>query len=96
MILVIQPVRKAQQNLVFQKAVTLKLTETERKRFTFITYSSKSVGLPNFTEIQGGHVNCCVDLNEIPSINFAPYTAKLKIGTEQFAQCQNNPRIISS
>jgi hypothetical protein len=33
-----------------------------RKNFMFITYSSDSAGLQNFTEIQGGHVNCCVDL----------------------------------
>jgi hypothetical protein len=62
MILVFQPERRAQGNLIFRNAVTLKLTEIGRKRFIFIIYSSNSVGLQNFTEIQGGRVNCSVDL----------------------------------
>jgi hypothetical protein len=42
MILVMQPVRKVQENLVFQKVVSLKLNETGRKCFIFIAYSSNS------------------------------------------------------
>jgi hypothetical protein len=54
--------KKKEENTVLQHVVTSKLTNTGMKNFIFITYSSDSVGLQNFTEIKGGHVNCCVDL----------------------------------
>jgi hypothetical protein len=50
------------ENLKIQNAITFKIIGTGRRNFIFITYSSDSVGLQNFIEIQGGHVNCCVDL----------------------------------
>jgi hypothetical protein len=37
------------------------MTYEQKKNFIFIRYSSDSVGLQTFIEIQGGHVNCCVD-----------------------------------
>jgi hypothetical protein len=42
---------------------TLKLTGMGGKNFTFITYSSDTVGLQNFTEIQGGDVSYCADFD---------------------------------
>jgi hypothetical protein len=50
-----------QENLR-KTSITLKLTDTGRKNFLFITYSSDSVGLQNFIEIQSIHVNCCAGL----------------------------------
>jgi hypothetical protein len=38
------------------------LEQRKGKIFKNITYSTDSVGLQNFVEIQDGHVNCCVDL----------------------------------
>jgi hypothetical protein len=52
---------KVKKNLKLH-AITLNLTNTGRKNLKFITYSSNWAGLHNFTEIQGGHVNCCVNL----------------------------------
>jgi hypothetical protein len=46
----------------FQNATTLKLIDTGPKNFIFIIYPSDCTGLQNFIEIQGCHVNCCVDL----------------------------------
>jgi hypothetical protein len=55
-------VERIKENLKFQNAITLKLISTGRKNFILITYSSYSVRLQNLIAIQGGHVNCCVDL----------------------------------
>jgi hypothetical protein len=53
---------KHKENLKLQNAITLTLIDIGRKSIIFITFSSDSVGLQNVIEIQGGHVNCCVDL----------------------------------
>jgi hypothetical protein len=47
-------------NLKLQHAITYKMTDTWRKNFIFIL--SDSIGLQNFTEIQGGQLYCYVDL----------------------------------
>jgi hypothetical protein len=53
---------KFKENLKLQNAVTLKFIDIGRKNLIFITFSPDSVDLHSFIEIQGGHVNCCVDL----------------------------------
>jgi hypothetical protein len=45
-------------------AITLKLFATGRKNFLLNIYSSHSIGLQNFNEIQCCHVNCCANLTQ--------------------------------
>lgn len=66
-ILVNQNAGQFTENLKLENVITLNVSRIRRKNFIFITYTSDSARLQNFIEIQGGHVNCYVDMTFIYS-----------------------------